>query len=160
MSFENTVGKGEIARNEQFLLFPRCFLPVLKTFCHFLQIWNCRLQTLSVWKSLKFVVRRLSLEIHVLFTYYRSVNRLFRIWVELWCSGKTLIYQSEGPMFDTWPGQDIPQTLCVSDPTRSKLAWNSVHFFTPGTLKNQAALFEEDPGASTSWISLYRIRSL
>ena len=27
-SFENTVGKGEIARNEQFLLFPQCFLPI------------------------------------------------------------------------------------------------------------------------------------
>ena len=27
-SFENTEGKGEIARNEQFLLFPQCFLPV------------------------------------------------------------------------------------------------------------------------------------
>ena len=27
-SFENTVGKGEIARNEQFLLFPLCFLPI------------------------------------------------------------------------------------------------------------------------------------
>ena len=26
-SFENTVGKGEIALNEQFLLFPWCFLP-------------------------------------------------------------------------------------------------------------------------------------
>ena len=26
-SFENTVGKGVIARNEQFLLFPQCFLP-------------------------------------------------------------------------------------------------------------------------------------
>ena len=26
-SLENTVGKGEIARNEQFLLFPQCFLP-------------------------------------------------------------------------------------------------------------------------------------
>ena len=26
--FENTVGKGEIARNEQFLLFPQCFLPI------------------------------------------------------------------------------------------------------------------------------------
>ena len=26
-SLENTVGKGEIARNEQFLLFPRCFCP-------------------------------------------------------------------------------------------------------------------------------------
>ena len=25
-SSENTVGKGEIARNEQFLLFPQCFL--------------------------------------------------------------------------------------------------------------------------------------
>ena len=24
-SFENTVGKGEIARYEQFLLFPQCF---------------------------------------------------------------------------------------------------------------------------------------
>ena len=27
-SFENTVGKGEIARNKQFLLFAQCFLPV------------------------------------------------------------------------------------------------------------------------------------
>ena len=26
--FENNVGKGKIARNEQFLLFPLCFLPV------------------------------------------------------------------------------------------------------------------------------------
>ena len=26
-SFENTVGKGEIAHNEQFLPFPQCFLP-------------------------------------------------------------------------------------------------------------------------------------
>ena len=33
-SFENTVGKGEIARNEQFLLFPQCFLPICRTFCH------------------------------------------------------------------------------------------------------------------------------
>ena len=31
-SFENTVGKGELARNEQFLLFPQCFLPVCITF--------------------------------------------------------------------------------------------------------------------------------
>ena len=54
--FENTVGKGEIARNDQFLLFPQCFLPVWITFSHFHQIQNCRLQTLSVWNSLKFVV--------------------------------------------------------------------------------------------------------
>ena len=35
-SLENTKGKGEIARNEQFLLFPQCFLPVLETFLPFL----------------------------------------------------------------------------------------------------------------------------
>ena len=37
-SLENTVGKGEIARYEQFLLCPQCFLPVCRTFCHFHQI--------------------------------------------------------------------------------------------------------------------------
>ena len=44
-AFENTVGKGEIARNEQFLLFPQCFLPVWITFCHFIkfEIVVCRL---------------------------------------------------------------------------------------------------------------------
>ena len=31
-SFENTVGKGEIARNEQFLLFPQCFLLLWKSY--------------------------------------------------------------------------------------------------------------------------------
>ena len=30
---ENTVGKGEIARYEQFLLFPQCFLPYKKKRC-------------------------------------------------------------------------------------------------------------------------------
>ena len=34
-SFENTVGKGGIARYEQFLLFPQCFLPILRAFCLF-----------------------------------------------------------------------------------------------------------------------------
>ena len=37
-SFENTVGKGEIANNEQFLLFPQCFLPMLGSFCHCHQV--------------------------------------------------------------------------------------------------------------------------
>ena len=36
--FENTVGKGEIAPDEQFLLFPLCFLPISLTVCHFRQI--------------------------------------------------------------------------------------------------------------------------
>ena len=55
-SFENSVGKGEIARYEQFLLFPQYFLPFKRTFSYFYSIWNCRLQTLSKWKSLKSVV--------------------------------------------------------------------------------------------------------
>ena len=50
------MGKGEITRNEQFLLFPQCFLIVWRTLCHFHEIQNSRLQTLSVWKSVKFVV--------------------------------------------------------------------------------------------------------
>ena len=48
--------KGEIARNEQFLLFLQCFLPYLSTVYHFYQLTNCRLQNLSIWMSLKFVV--------------------------------------------------------------------------------------------------------
>ena len=45
-SFEITVGKGEIAR----------FLPFWRPLCLFHYIKDCRLQTLSVWMSLKFVV--------------------------------------------------------------------------------------------------------
>ena len=37
-ALENTVGKGEIARNEQFLLFSQCFLPFWITCCQFRQI--------------------------------------------------------------------------------------------------------------------------
>ena len=40
-AFENTVGKGEIARKEQFLLFPQCFLLnqiMVPQFVHILNI--------------------------------------------------------------------------------------------------------------------------
>ena len=50
------MGKGEIAHNEQFLLFPQCFLPIWRTFCHFHQNRNCCLQSLSIWKSQEFVI--------------------------------------------------------------------------------------------------------
>ena len=36
-SFENSVGKGKTALDEQFLLFPQCFLLVLNTFVRFHQ---------------------------------------------------------------------------------------------------------------------------
>ena len=80
--FWKQCGKREIYRNMQFLFFPvfstylenvlpflsnlkllsansfslEDFLPIWRTFCHFHRIWNCRLQILSVWKSLKFVI--------------------------------------------------------------------------------------------------------
>ena len=50
-SFENTAGKGEIARNEQFLLFPQCFLLCQRTIHYFHEIQNCRLQTFSLEES-------------------------------------------------------------------------------------------------------------
>ena len=48
--------KKKLLVTSNFSFFPQCFLPVWITFCHFRQIGNCRLQTLSVWKTLKFVV--------------------------------------------------------------------------------------------------------
>ena len=55
-SFENTVGKGEIAHNEQFLLFPLYFPSFWISFSHVYQISNCCLQTVSVWTILKLFV--------------------------------------------------------------------------------------------------------
>ena len=74
-SFGNTVRKGEIARYEQFLLFSQCFLAVWRTSCHFHQIWNCCLQTLSVWKSLKLVVWERVKEVTVLSFKYSCCCR-------------------------------------------------------------------------------------
>ena len=55
--FRKHCGKGRnCALNEQFLLFPQSFLLVWRTFCHFHQIQKCRLQTLCIWTSLKFVI--------------------------------------------------------------------------------------------------------
>ena len=56
-SFENTAGKGETARNEQFLLFPQCFLPFMRIFSHFHQIWNivCKLFQFGRFWNVSFV---------------------------------------------------------------------------------------------------------
>ena len=52
-SFENSVGKREIARNDQFLLFPHCFLHIWRTFSHFHQISKLSSAIFSVWKHLQ-----------------------------------------------------------------------------------------------------------
>ena len=97
-SFKNTVGKEEIACNEQFLLFQLSFLPIWKTLYHFCQIWNCRLQTLSDWKSLKLVVweRVNSLPNDSFLTgpYSKHLQRtnqiLLKLWILSWIGLKTL----------------------------------------------------------------------
>ena len=46
-AFENIVGKEEIARNEQFLLFPQCFLLrqiVVSLLVHIFSIISCELE--------------------------------------------------------------------------------------------------------------------
>ena len=45
---KNNAGKGEIAHNKQFLLFPNCFLPFWRTLHNSHQIQNCRMQTVLV----------------------------------------------------------------------------------------------------------------
>ena len=52
-AFENIKGKGEIARNEQFLLFPQCFLLNQTTVYPFVNIFDTVLYFLLNWKSLK-----------------------------------------------------------------------------------------------------------
>ena len=45
---ENPVGKGKIARYEQFLLFSQCFLPYMVLTFHFKRTSICRLQFVSI----------------------------------------------------------------------------------------------------------------
>ena len=59
-SFENTVEKGEISP------FPTVFSAFLKSSLPFLSISKCCLQSLTVWKSLKFAVCERGVAIAVL----------------------------------------------------------------------------------------------
>ena len=53
-ALENTMGKGENAGNQHFLLFPQCFLLYLREKLLFYQSLIWRLQMLSVWSHPKF----------------------------------------------------------------------------------------------------------
>ena len=54
--FENTWEKEKLQVTSNLSFSPQCFLPVWRIFSNFHQILNCRLQALSVWKSLRVVV--------------------------------------------------------------------------------------------------------
>ena len=87
--FWNTVGK---ARYEQLLLFQKCFVPICRTFCHFHHIWNCCLQTLSVWKSLKFVVWERVRQLKVSFNNVQTVIEIFHLlsWLNHHCKQRNM----------------------------------------------------------------------
>ena len=54
VAFENILGKGENAGNQQYLTFQKCFLSFPKQVLIFhLNLFYC-LQMLSLWTSLKF----------------------------------------------------------------------------------------------------------
>ena len=54
LAVENNVRKGEIACNEQFLLFSQSFLPYMALIFHFKCTLECRLKSVPIWTSLKF----------------------------------------------------------------------------------------------------------
>ena len=68
----------------QYLLFQQCFLLVGITFCHFYLISNCRLQTLSVWKSLNLSYRN-----------WLNLTRSRFCRGPVWLSGKVFFYPFE-----------------------------------------------------------------
>ena len=49
---ENIVRKEEIAYDKQFVLFSQCFLPYMALYFHFKRTLKCRLQFVSIWKSI------------------------------------------------------------------------------------------------------------
>ena len=103
------MGKGEIARYEQFLLFPQCFLLVWKMFCHLHQNWNCRLQTLSVWKNLKIVVKE---RVKILLTSKELICCRSHLWWLPWTIGIMALLNFAGLM--EAPGASLADLLGVS----------------------------------------------
>ena len=78
-SFENSVGKGDIAHDEQCLLFPQCFLPFWRTFCHFHQLKKivvCKLLQAGGVKNLSF-----GKGLRVNFDFSVRILHLKKIWL-------------------------------------------------------------------------------
>ena len=53
-ALKNTVGKGENAGNQVFLLFPQCFLLYQREKSSFWKRWICRLHVLPIWSHPRF----------------------------------------------------------------------------------------------------------
>ena len=67
---ENTVGRGEIARNEQFLLFPQCFNPFPN------KPWFLRVCKTSLLKTSLFITSNFSFS-HSVFYPFKELSAIF-----------------------------------------------------------------------------------
>ena len=56
IAVKNIVRKGEITSYKKFLIFSQCFLPYMALIFHFKCTSKCRMQFVSIWTSLNFVV--------------------------------------------------------------------------------------------------------
>ena len=100
------------------------FLPTSRTFCHFYQIWNCRLQTLLVWKSLKLVVwERVQIMVHVLCSMIFALYcQLLEWYLEItdtrpkWCADMNRLRWWQCSNFP-WKTGDTAIFTPTSDPT-------------------------------------------
>ena len=98
-SSENTVGKGEIAHKEQFLLFPQCFPPIWRTFCHFhqIEIVVCKLfqfgsvQNIVVWESVTTPVKSFNSLPHMSILGSSSSAANKNMMSKIWTNGDTII---------------------------------------------------------------------
>ena len=55
-AFRKHSGKSRNCPKGTISSFPHSIYTLLENFLQFYQIWNCRLQTLTIWKSLKFLI--------------------------------------------------------------------------------------------------------
>ena len=88
--------KEKLLVKEPFLLFPQCFLLVLRTFCNFNQVWNCRLQTLSVWKSLTFVVWE---RVNYNMDHWQNISTKTHLNILCWLTSVDTIFTQSKPPF-------------------------------------------------------------
>ena len=136
------------------------FSTLWRTFCYIHQIWNCLLQTLSIWKSLKFVVwvRVNAGKLSVKWTFWMSLVRSKTLITSALCTGflwrlviplETLnVYANaqRGPPYNLW--RLVTSPLYNGDQTIYKY-WLPFHWTQIFLLCNKAQSIFSD------WLHVY-----
>ena len=102
---ENIVGKGEIARYEQFLLFPQCFQKLLLLMCQNEYLWSKGLNVFSVlngpwqWFSNKSGLDASLPQMISMIHSTTHINKLLWLCVALVCLFVCLFFPHNNPCF-------------------------------------------------------------